>query len=256
MRNDKKLIWIGIGAVIVAMIFMQGIGKKTVAACGTCNSNADCNSGLQCRDITNGVECRLLAAPDQCYRPGLVCAASSSLAISCGATPTGCDGFPEGYVRCGGPGVVTQKCISGQWVIQQTCPYACFNDGSGAICLSSPCTSPNANIGQFSCRDGDVMKCTSTSIWTKINDCEGYLNYNSPCKNEKIARATETDAKNDCTAKTCNTAADISCDNCVSFTELLSYANAWVAKTGNPVPTFTNVLQAANAWIGRNKAMC
>ena len=57
--------------------------------------------------------------------------------------------------------------------------------------------------------------------------------------------------------QSCNTNADNNpCNSCVSFTELLSYANAWVAKTGSPVPTFTNVLQAANAWIGRNKLVC
>jgi len=50
-----------------------------------------------------------------------------------------------------------------------------------------------------------------------------------------------------------DTSADINSDGCVSFTELLSYANAWVAKTG---PTFNNVLEAANRWVVRNKAIC
>jgi len=51
----------------------------------------------------------------------------------------------------------------------------------------------------------------------------------------------------------CNTDADTNCDNCVSFTELMNYANRWINKQG---PSFDDIMQAANGWAGRNKAVC
>ncbi len=89
------------------------------------------------------------------------------------------------------------------------------------------------------------MKCTSTSVWTKINDCEGYTSYTVPCKNEKIARATEIDAKNDCTAKVCNTAADADCDGKVVNQELLNYISLWISNTVSNSQLLTSI----TAWI-------
>jgi len=47
--------------------------------------------------------------------------------------------------------------------------------------------------------------------------------------------------------------ADANGDNCISFNEIMNYANQWINKQG---VYFEDVMQAANSWIGRNKAVC
>ena len=223
-----------------------GIGNIYTYYCYNCVSSS-CTSNSQCTSLNS--ECKTgVCSSGSCISQnkanGIACTGGTCQSGSCVQSLT-CDGNPEGSMQCGtsGSNIVTQKCISGQWVNQQTCPlyYGC----SLGSCTLPPCTTPDASLGKFTCRNGDVMKCTSTN-WAKQNDCESYSGYKSPCLNEKIARATETDAKNDCTIQTCSNQADTNQDCTIIFTEVRTYAEKWVAQQG---PTLSQVIAVAEIWV-------
>jgi len=165
--------------------------QATLGYCGVCQSNSDCNSGLQCRDKNTGIECRLMAPPDTCYRPGLVCASSASAAQSCGSTCV------EGDKACTSvSGVVwTTVCQGNKWVNVQSCGAAgCFL----GECLQGPyCISPDASQGQWACRSGTVWQCV-TGGWANQGSCDSYTGYKPPCVFEK-ARSNRDTAVQDCT---------------------------------------------------------
>ena len=51
---------------------------------------------------------------------------------------------------------------------------------------------------------------------------------------------------------TCDVA-DTDCNSCISFQELIAYANAWVNNQG---PSFNDLIARANSWVERNKSVC
>ena len=51
----------------------------------------------------------------------------------------------------------------------------------------------------------------------------------------------------------CDTEADTNCDVCVSFSELITFANLWVDGFG---PLFQDVIESANRWVSRDKEIC
>ncbi len=70
-----------------------------------------------------------------------------------------------------------------------------------------------------------------------INNCGITLNCGSCSSGQTCSSAGQ--------CLTCNTAADINCDNKVDFNELTTYANNWVVGS----VTFDNLLSAAQAWV-------
>jgi len=96
--------------------------------------------------------------------------------------------------------------------------------------------------------------CDGTNNGRDIFDEDPCWEYNCFYKPSGTVCPTGTcDGVGNCVGGSCDTDADTNCDGCVAFTELMTYANNWVAKLG---PTFTDVMNVANRWILRNKGVC